>query len=501
MTNLPSFIWMILLPTLAAPLIYLSGRIDRRPGLARLPYILSILTMTAAWYPFILSAQLMRKAESPEYLLGALSLRLDGLSLLLTAVVLILGLCVMVFSGNYLARESGQEKFYAMLLLMVATIVGLGCATDLFNLWVWFEAMAISSYLLVAFYRNQSTSLEAGFKYLVQSATGSALVVTGIALVFGTSGTLSLDQIRAAASPTPAYLVAGALFLIGFGVKAALVPLHTWLPDAHSQAPSGISAMLSGVVIEAGLVAMLRSLGALMNASTSWPMLLAGFGAVNMLVGNLMALRQTQVKRMLAYSSVAHIGYMLLGLGITFYSGLPGGAQGSLFHLFNHGLMKSLAFLSAGTLLYGLYLAGGDHGPLLVNDLAGAARRYPLAAFSLSLAVLGLGGLPPLAGFMSKWQIFAAGFQTENIWLEVLVIFAALNSVLSLAYYVPMINNLYRVEPSPRVKDGGKIPRIISLPMVILGAGVFILGVWPGLLNWLTTPAAQVIVSMIGGKY
>ena len=316
-----------------------------------------------------------------------------------------------------------------MLLLMISMIVGLGCATDLFNLWIWFEAMAVTSYLLVAFYRDQPAALEAGFKYLVQNAAGSVLVVTGIALVFATTGSLNLAYIRTVAGPSPWLAAAGALFVIGFGVKTALVPLHTWLPDAHSQAPSGISAMLSGVVIEAGLVAMLRALSTLVAVSSSWYLILIGIGALNMLVGNLMALQQKQVKRLLAYSSVAQIGYMLLGLGIAFYSGQPDGAQGSLFHLLNHGLMKGLAFLAAGVMLYALHIASGDHAPLLIEDMAGAARRYPAAALTLSLAVLGLGGLPPLAGFMSKWQIFAAGFETHNPWMEALVIFAALNSV------------------------------------------------------------------------
>ena len=135
-----------------------------------------------------------------------------------------------------------------------------------------------------------------------------------------------------------------------------------------------------------------------------------GFGALNMIYGNLMALRQTQVKRLLAYSSLSHVGYILLGLGIAFYSHQGGGAQGAFFHIFNHGIMKGLAFLSAGALLYALKLTLGSHDPLVIADLAGAASRYPLPALALSVAVLGLGGLPPLAGFMSKWQIFAAGF-------------------------------------------------------------------------------------------
>jgi proton-translocating NADH-quinone oxidoreductase chain N len=497
--NLPVFLWLILLPGLSAVLTYLIGRIVRQAKLWFLPYLMSVLALLASWIPFYLTATQLAHGADLEYTVGSITLKMDGLGLLISAVALGLGTAVALYSGPYLSKETGQEKFYAMLLLMISMIIGLGCATDLFNLWIWFEAMAVTSYLLVAFYRDRPAALEAGFKYLVQNAAGSVLVVIGIALVFATTGSLNLEYIRTVAGPSPWLAAAGALFVIGFGVKTALVPLHTWLPDAHSQAPSGISAMLSGVVIEAGLVAMLRALSALVAVSSSWYLILIGIGALNMLVGNLMALQQKQVKRLLAYSSVAQIGYMLLGLGIAFYSGQLDGAQGSLFHLLNHGLMKGLAFLSAGVMLYALHIASGDHAPLLIEDMAGAARRYPVAALTLSLAVLGLGGLPPLAGFMSKWQIFAAGFETHNAWLEVLVIFAALNSVLSLAYYVPLINVMYRLEPSEKVKRGVSMPRIMFVPLLILGLGIIIVGVWPNLMSWLTLPAARVLMANLGG--
>ncbi|MGA7194871.1 MAG: proton-conducting transporter membrane subunit [Anaerolineales bacterium] len=497
--NLPVFLWLILLPCLSAVLTYLVGRIARRATLWFLPYLTAVLALLASWIPFYLTATQLAQGTNLEYTLGSITLKMDGLGLLLSAVALGLGTAVALYSGPYLSKETGQEKFYAMLLLMISMIIGLGCATDLFNLWIWFEAMAVTSYLLVAFYRNQPAALEAGFKYLVQNAAGSVLVVTGIALVFATTGSLNLAYIRTVAGPSPWLAAAGALFVIGFGVKTALVPLHTWLPDAHSQAPSGISAMLSGVVIEAGLVAMLRALSALVAVSSSWYLILIGIGVLNMLVGNLMALQQKQVKRLLAYSSVAQIGYMLLGLGIAFYSGQPDGAQGSLFHLLNHGLMKGLAFLSAGVMLYAMHIANGDHAPLLIEDMAGAARRYPIATLTLSLAVLGLGGLPPLAGFMSKWQIFAAGFETHNLWLELLVIFAALNSVLSLAYYVPLINVMYRLEPSEKVKSGVPMPRIMFVPLIVLGLGIVIVGVWPSVMSWLTLPAARALMANLGG--
>jgi formate hydrogenlyase subunit 3/multisubunit Na+/H+ antiporter MnhD subunit len=278
-----------------------------------------------------------------------------------------------------------------------------------------------------------------------------------------------------------------------------MVPMHTWLPDAHSMAPSGISAMLSGVVIEAGLVALLRALMSLAGVTPSWGILLMGFGALNMLYGNLLALRQEQVKRLLAFSSLSHVGYMLLGLGISLHVGQAAGAQGAFFHLFNHGLMKGLAFLAAGALLYSLHLAVGSHAALTIGDLNGAASRYPLAAVTLSIAVLALGGLPPLAGFMSKWQIFVAGFASHSTLIASLVIFAALNSVLSLAYYAPLVNACYRKEPSAAVQRGAALPFSMVLPLVLLSLAVIVLGFWPSLMNWLTEPAGAALLKALRG--
>jgi proton-translocating NADH-quinone oxidoreductase chain N len=497
--NTPSFLWLIALPLLSSPVIYIIGQIGIRLKRTSLGYWAGFLALAATWIPFAFSAQDLNLYGSTEFTYGTISLRLDGLSLLLAGLALALGTFVAFYSGPYLARETGQEKYYAMLVAMVGVMIGLGCASDLFNLWIWFEAMAITSYLLVAFYREQPNSLEAGIKYLVQSASGSVLVLIGIGLVLSSTGTLRFDEIQSAVSSTPILLVAGALFIIGFGVKTALVPLHTWLPDAHSQAPSGISAMLSGVVIEAGLVAMLRTLSSLESITSLWGPILMAFGVLNMFAGNLLALQQKQVKRMLAYSSLVHVGYMLVGIGITLSLGDAGGAQGGFFHMLTHGLMKGLAFLAAGAFLYSLHIALGNHDPLTIKDLSGAARKYPIAGLALSLAVLSLGGLPPLAGFMSKWQIFVAGFRTENLLIEVLVIVAALNSVFSLAYYAPLVNAIYRLHPSEAVQRGSKSPLIMTIPLVLLSIAVLVIGIYPNILNWLTAPAGSILALAFGG--
>ena len=510
--NLPPFVWLILWLLLSAPFVYIIGRIDIITGARRsLARWLALLCMAVAWWAFGRAASDFYSAGAPElvsqatWTLGAITLRFDGLSLLLAALVLTLTTVILIYSGPYIGREEGGEKHYALLLMLCGAIVGLGSAGDLFNLWLWFEAMAFASYPLVVFYTHDRLALEAGVKYLVQSSAGSVFILLGIALVLLSAGTLDVLGVRQALAAAPVepvlWLSAGALFVIGFGVKIALVPLHTWLPDAHSQAPSGISAILSAVVIEAGLIALLRSLSALSGAAVSWGALLIGFGLFNMLAGNLLALRQQQVKRLLAFSSIGHVGYMILGLGIALYVGTAAGAQAGFFHLLSHGLMKGLAFLAVGALMFGLQHGLGragapaGHAPLTVDDLSGAARRYPLVALALSLAVLGLGGLPPLVGFMSKWQILVAGAQTRDVVILIVLIVAALNSVLSLGYYAPLVNRMYRREPGALVAAGRPIPAAIVAPLVVLAAAIVVLGVLPFLAGWLTIPAAADLLS------
>lgn len=508
--NLPPFVWLITWLIVSAPFIYLLGRVDAvapvRRGLARW---LALLVMVGAWVGFgrIVSSFYAGDPES-FWRLGSVGFHFDGLSLLLAGLVLVLTTLVVFYSDRSMAASLGVEKYYVLLVLLCAAIIGLGSAADLFNLWLWFEAMAICAYPLVAFHGDDRLSLEAGVKYLVQSAAGSALILVGIALVFMAAGTLDIAAISsslreggaALALPLPVWVVAGLLFIVGFGIKVALVPLHTWLPDAHAQAPSGISAMLSAVVIEAGLIAMLRSLSAVSGAVTIWGAVLIAFGAVNMLVGNLMALRQKQVKRLLAFSSVSHIGYIVAGLGVALYVGTTGGAQGGFFHILSHGFMKGLAFLGAGAFLYILsrQSAHGASHSLEVSDLDGAARRYPVLALAFALGLLALAGMPPLVGFMSKWQILMAGAQTQNTVILLLMAFLGLNSVLSLGYYAPIVNRMYRNEPSAAVVAGQAVPMSVMAPVILLALIVVVLGFWPGLVSNLTHWAATDLLAAFG---
>lgn len=466
-----------------SPVIYLTGR--WRMAVSR---SFTLAALAVLWMAFGL---IIRDFSTTWiYAQTAVRFAFDGISLLITAAVLVLSTLTAVFSFSDVRGESGEEKYYAMLLLMTGAVIGLVSAGDLFNLWVWFELTAITSYLLVAFHRERADVLAACAKYLIQTATGSILVLFGIALVFAQTGTLDLAQLQVSA--TPLAVVAGTLFIMGFGVKIALVPTYTWLPDAYAQAPSAISALLSGIVTISGLAALLRVLSLLDGMALGWGAALIGFGTLNIVVGNFLALRQDEVKRVFAYSSISHIGFMLLAIGIGIYADQDAGFQSGMLHLFIHGLMKALAFLAVGAVIY-----THRNAPLKVNDLAGLAGREPLLATAMVVACLSLAGVPPLAGFVSKWQIFAAGITTDSVVVVILTILAALNSVFSLAYYFPIINALFAKENAPPQRP---IPLGMRLPIFLLTAALIIIGLYPSLLDGLVIAATQSLTALFGGS-
>lgn len=483
-----SFVPLLTLPLIASPLVYFSGR--KLPRFAGVDQRLSLLALLACWGLFPLLAQALISQGALDLVWGAVHLRVDGLSLWMILLALLVATLVVMFSGADLRAAEDSEKYYSLILISLAGVIGLVCAADLFNLWVWFELLAVTSYLLVGFYREQPRALGASIKYLIQTATGSGLVVFGIALVLLQAGTLDLTAIHLAESPLA--MLAGALFCIGFGVKIAIVPTYTWLPDAYAHAPSAVSALLSGIVTITGLVALLRVLAALAAMTSSWAAFLLLFGSVNIVLGNILALSQREVKRILAYSSISQTGYVLLAFGIGLYAGQAAGIEAGLLHLMTHGVSKVLAFLALGALIYLLHL----DSRVTLDDLAGTARRYPLLALALTVAALSLAGVPAFAGFMSKWQIFAAGLALEQPLMLALVIFAALNSVLSLAYYLPLVNTLFR--PAERHADM-RLPMTMRLPILCLSAAVLLLGLWPTLYTGLIQAAAAAVLAGFGG--
>ena len=427
-------------------------------------------------------------------------LRVDSLGVFLATVALALSALVAIFSARYM-QKANIGKFYALLLLMTAGMVGIGFAGDLFNLYVFFEVMSISSFVLVAFHRDEWEPVEAGTKYLVMSTIGSSMALMGIAMVYMYTGSLNIEYLpglleKHAGSPQLFAIIA--LLVVGFGVKAAVVPLHTWLPDAHSAAPSGISAMLSGIVIQAGLITMIKSLVAVSAGETG--IVFAVLALVTMFVGNLMALRQTDLKRMLAYSSVAQVGYILLGVGLAFgFPALAGfsGMRGGLLHILNHAFMKGGAFLCAGAFLYVL-------GTREMGKLSGLGRRMPVISVCFFIFALALAGTPPFNGFVSKLFICRAGADLAGTslagWGLFLIVMLILNSVISLFYYLGAVNRIvFGAVPGDQQKQLPPVPFFIVLPIVVLALLCVLLGVYPEMGLQLVDPAASQLAAMIGG--
>ena len=442
----------------------------------------------ALFLAFAFAAILQAEGAAGRFLLlGAVPLEAGGLAYLLTLTATGLGMAVALYSVHYMREESGLERYYPLLLLMIAGIVGIGFAADLFGLFVFFELMAIASYGLVAYHVDEWEPLEAGMKYIVMSGTGSLIALLGISLLYFFAGTMDLEGLRLQASTIPAVASASAIGLLiaGYGLKAAIVPMHTWLPDAHSAAPSGISAMLSGIVIQAGLLTLVKSLGMFVApgaAVVSFGLALAFLAVLTMTIGNMLALHQTDIKRMLAYSSIAQMGYILLGFGLAFEYGVRSGVEGSLFHILNHALMKGGAFLAAGLFVW--YAGTRDF-----DRLAGIGRAAPLVGASFAVFSLGLAGVPPMSGFLSKLLIAKAGLDAGGVLPLLFVVALAANSVLSLAYYVPALNRIVFAEGRHPAR---KVPWTMQAPIVVLAGLTILFGLFPD-------PALQVVGSAADG--
>lgn len=494
---------LLILPIFSSAPVYFFGRIGMlrskgKPG--EIAFFLALASVLITFIFFALAVNEFFKTGPIDIYYGSIKLCFDAISLVMSGTLLLLTFVVILFSPVYLSEELNQEKYYAQVLVLMTSILGLTCATDLFNLYAWYELMAISSYSLVSFYCKTLEPLEAGIKYLVQSAAGSSFIILAIAILFGGTGEVAIPDLQNAVSGNSTAIIASVtLFVIGYGIKAALVPMHFWLPDAHCQAPASISALLSGIVIETGLIALLRSLSVFKHTTLPIGTLFLIFGALNMLVGNLSALRQKEIKRMLAFSSISHMGYIVLGVGFALTSATSAQMSDGIFlHIFNHAMMKGLAFLCIGALFYYLKIAHGSREPISVEDLNGISQKYPLFAFCLSVAVLALGGLPLFSGFISKWKIMASGAAAGGAWNAILIIFLGLNSVLSLGYYAPLVNRMYRIKGAGAdvIAEKQTVSKMIIFPLIILTVGIIFFGLFPMVLDRFSEAAKNAFYTM-----
>jgi proton-translocating NADH-quinone oxidoreductase chain N len=385
-----------------------------------------------------------------------------------------LGIFAAAYSFKYMVEEDGLEKYYALMLFLVAGLMGVALAGDLFTLFVFWELMCIASYALVSFKNYRWEPVEAGFKYLVISTIGSLAALYGMSFLYGITGTLNiaaLISLMPAAATNEGYF-ALVLIFAGFGVTSAMVPFHTWLPDAHPAAPSPVSALLSGVVIKAGIYAIFRIMFTVFTpASYDFGILLIIFGALTLTIGNLMVLPQRDIKRFLAFSSIANVGLILLAGGIAAYvlhSYAPPvsatvaalALSGAAFHILNHAVGKGLLFLASGCLIH-------STGSRDISELEGIARRMPWSGGAMSVGLLNLGGVPPLGGFWSKLLIIMApAALLQDPLMAVCVAVILLNSLLAAGYYIWLTQRLaFKEAPANPVREA---PAQMLLPVVLL---------------------------------
>jgi proton-translocating NADH-quinone oxidoreductase chain N len=367
-------------------------------------------------------------------------------------------------------------------------MIGIVFSGDLFTLFVFWELMSISTYALVSFYREKWASMEAGIKYLIMSAAGSATALFGISLLYGMTGTLSFEGLATAfnaATPNTWLYVAALFIFVGFGVKAAVVPLHTWVPDAYSSAPAPITAMLSGIVIGPGIYVIARTFfSAFLSIQAQWMPIAAILSFITMIVGNITALLQTDLKRMLAYSSIAQVGYMLVGLAVGTQTGLTG----TFLQFFNHGLMKGLAFLCAGAIIFRL-------GARELQDMDGVGRKMPVTGIVFSISLFALIGIPPFNGFISELTLFTSTFQVNLAWLGIALI---VNSAISAAYYLRVVRTIMQIPVSENVQKVKEVPLLMLIPLCVLAASLIVFGLWPDPLVNFANQAAKALVSFGG---
>ncbi len=396
----------------------------------------------------------------------------DNFALGFSVILILAGIAAIASSSDGIVRSgSFPAEFYAIMLYAICGTMLLVHSKDLIVMLIGFEVMSLSVYILTSFQARQQSE-EAGMKYFLLGSFASAILIFGIALVFGGTGTFALEAIRTAVSSSPAntpIVAVGALFiLIGFGFKVAFAPFHQWTPDVYTGAPIAVTQYMSVGVKAAAFAGMLRIFGEALPSVAGWQTPAQFLIALTLMIGNLAALRQTNFKRMLAYSSIAHAGY----IGLAVLSSPAQAFPAALFYMAAYALMNAGAFAVLNS------ISPSDDG-IKVDSLAGLGSRNPFLASMLALFLIALAGIPPLAGFMGKYLIFAGAAQAGFYGL---VILAALTSAVSVYYYLRPVALMWFAEPK-----GFALPDLSSgmsrAVMIVCAIGVVLLGVLPSLVT------------------
>jgi len=401
-------------------------------------------------------------------------LQMDAFSALFMLVFLIVTLYIVLASIRYVENERHIAEYYTLIMLATVGMMIVASATDLITLFVGIELTSLSSFALVGFRKKDKRGAEAATKYFVFGAFSSAISLYGISLIYGSVQTTNIAEIGATIASVgplePVVYIALVMLIAGFGFKVALVPFHMWAPDVYEGAPSTISAFLAAGSKKMGLVALFKIfLIGLLAIKADWEMAIAIIAVVTMTLGNVMAVTQTSIKRMLAYSSIAQAGYILIVLPIATDYALTGG----IFHIITHAFMTGGAFLIVAALSMSVL---GEN----LSDYKGLAKRAPMIALGMAILMFALAGIPPLSGFASKVVLFSSAVDASVIpadnWMIWLAIAGVVNSALSLYYYARVVKYMY-VEKGPANRL--RIPTSMALAILICVVATVLIGIYP----------------------
>jgi NADH-quinone oxidoreductase subunit N len=426
--------------------------------------------------------------STPQMVLGVLSI--DSFSVYFAAVFVLVTLLIAISSMHYMREDENFDTYFGLLLLGTFGMMLVAFSVDLIVLFLAWELMNVPSYVLTGIHKKDATSNEAAMKFFILSALSSALIIYAISLVFGITGTTNIytvaqDMQTVLPALNPIALLAMMLFIAGFGMKVAAVPFHMWIPDAYEGAPITIGAFLAAGTKNGGFAALLRVfMVALIALRLDWSGTLAVIAILTMTLGNVAALMQKNLTRMLAYSSIAQAGYILIGLAAP----SPLGIAGALFHVLNHGVMKTAAFIAAAAVYSRLSTTSLD-------SYSGLGSKMPVTAFTLTITLFALAGVPPLSGFMSKLVLFTAAVDGNMWWLALA---GVLNSAFSMAYYGWVVKRMYFDEPL----TPGRLTEPAPLVAVLIASTIIIIlvGIYPGpILNYLLQVAHYLMPA--GGSF
>jgi multicomponent Na+:H+ antiporter subunit D len=476
------------IPIFSAILMLIIGKFDKK----NFPRIWSILT---SLYLLFILAVIWDKGTMIHEMGGwkppfGVVLVKDAFSQLMLLIVNIVAFLTIIYSYIYMKKFEDYLRFFTLFLFMLAGMNGVVLTGDLFNLFVFLEIASIASYALVG-YGVDAEELEASFKYLILGAFASLSILFGIGMIYSITGSVNMADVAGFIinnnlGGNNALLMATGLFIVGFGLKAGLVPFHAWLPDAHSSAPAPISVMLSGVLIKVlGIYALIRIFYSVIGITSVVSNIFITMGVISMLVGAFMGFGQNDMKRMFAFSSISQMGYIIVGIGI----GTPLAIIGALFHLLNHAGFKSLLFLSSGVIQT-------STGTRNLSELGGLGKRMPVTSATSVIGSLSIAGVPPFNGFWSKLIIILAAFSTGYFWLGAVLVFAAF---LTLVYYLRFQKNVIFGEPTSITKNVREAPFIMIMPMVVFAVFCVLAGVFNGwVISNIIIPAQGIITNQLG---